>query len=75
MTTRITLMLCTLLILLAACQSEPEAPAMTVSVVVDGRELIFQLDDTMTVDEFLEQAYITFNEELDRINQIGRAHV
>jgi resuscitation-promoting factor RpfB len=64
---RIALLLLVLSVL-AACQPAPQAPVITVSVVVDGRELTFQLDDTMTVDEFLQQADITFNDDLDRIN-------
>jgi resuscitation-promoting factor RpfB len=44
-----------LILMLAACRQEVEAPKFLVSVVADGRERTFQLTESMTVEEFLKQ--------------------
>lgn len=61
-------LLCILFVimLVTACQPEPEEQAMLVSLVIDGRELTFTLDEPMTVDEFLTQAGAELG-ELDRL--------
>jgi uncharacterized protein YabE (DUF348 family) len=39
----------------ASCTSEPEETGLFISLVADGRERVFQLNDSFTVEEFLAQ--------------------
>jgi resuscitation-promoting factor RpfB len=51
----------------AGCSPTPEAPAMLVSLVVDGRELVYEYAVPVTVGEFLRDAEIELGEQ-DRVN-------
>lgn len=55
------------LVLLGACQPVVEEANILVSLIIDGRQLDYQISDVVTVEEFLRQVEIELGEQ-DRIN-------
>ena len=53
-------------IFLTACQQSVEEPAIIVSLIADGRELTFQYNTPVTVEQFLTDAEIELGDE-DRV--------
>lgn len=55
--------------IITACNSTPETTSIVVTLIVDGRELRYQLDEPMTVGDFLANPDVNIERgALDRIN-------
>ncbi len=52
-----------LVMLLAACAPPPPPPVMVVSLLVDGRNLTYDVREPITVGEFLEQVNVSLGEQ------------
>lgn len=59
-----------LLLVLSGCGSSTPTTDYVVTLVVDGREIVYQVDELMTVDQFLREAEIDL-QSLDRTNPEG----
>lgn len=56
-----------IILIIAACVPPPEAPKILISLVVDGRELVYEYTVAVTVGEFLRDAEVEIG-DLDRVN-------
>lgn len=57
-----------MILTITACTSGAEDPGMRVVLVADGRELTFQISESMTVEDFLQEAEVEVEVGVDRLN-------